>query len=123
MMNLRSLVDTASGIDSDIFFRKLSFTCPVSLIYEAPALVQSGAALPSIAFFQISSLSLEILVGAGEAIFEGLRTTSRTLAILLPCLGVDVEADVIRDSPCSTRELCNFGCCSVLVLSVVDFPI
>jgi hypothetical protein len=34
------------------------------------------------------TLSLETLAGAGVAIFEGLRITSRTLAIFLPFRGV-----------------------------------
>jgi hypothetical protein len=120
MIKSRSPVDTASGIGSDIFYGKLSSTCPVGLISKDPALVQSGAALTSIAFSNSPALSLEILAGAGVAIFEGLRIASRTLAVLLPFLGVATEADVTCDSPCSIREFCSFGCCSVLEPSV-DF--
>jgi hypothetical protein len=43
------------------------------------------------------------------------------LAILLPFLGVAAKVDVILDSPCTTRELCSFGCCLVLELSIFYF--
>jgi hypothetical protein len=123
MMNSRSLVDTALGIDSEIFSDRLSFICSVDLISEGPALVQSGATLTSIAFSNSPGLSLEILVGKGVAIFEGLKTTPRMLAILLPFLGVSTKADVILDSPCPTGELYGFGCFSALELSVFNFSI
>jgi hypothetical protein len=66
-------------------------------------------------------LPLETLVGAGAAIFEGLRTVSRTLAILLPFLGVVAEAVSILDSPGAAGELCSFNCCLVLELSAIIF--
>jgi hypothetical protein len=78
--------------------------------------VQSGAALAATTSSNSSTLSLEILVGAGVAIFEGLRIASRTLAILLPFLGVAAEAAAILDSPGAVGELCGFGCSSVLEL-------
>jgi hypothetical protein len=121
MMNSRSLVNTASGIGSDILFGRLSLMCSVGLISEGPALVHSGAALTTTTSSNSQALSFKILVGAGVAIFKGLRTTSRTLAILLPFLGVTAKAVAILDSPGTTRELCSFGCCSVLELSVVVF--
>jgi hypothetical protein len=121
VINLKSPVDIASGVGNVIFSGKLYFTCSFGLNSEGPALVRSGATLTSVAFSNSPALSLEILVVVGVAIFDGLRTTSRTSAILLPFLGVAAEADVIRDSPCFIGELYSFGCCSVLELSVVAF--
>jgi hypothetical protein len=121
MTNSRSPIDTASGIGSDIFSNSLSFTYSVGLISDGLALVQSGTTLTLIAFSNSPALSLEILLGVGVDIFEGLRTASRMLAILLPFLCVVIKVDVILDSPCTTTELYNFGCCSVIELSVFYF--
>jgi hypothetical protein len=120
-MNSRSPGDTDLGIGNKTFSDRLSFTCPVGLLSEGPALAQSAAVLTLIAFYNSLALSLEILVGAGVAIFEGLRTTYRTLAILLPFLCVATEAYVILDSSCTIGELCSFDCCSVLELSIFYF--
>jgi hypothetical protein len=119
MMNSRSPVDAALGIGSDNFSGRLLLIHSVGIIFEGPALAQSGAALTATSSSNSPTLSLETLAGAGVAIFEGLRTTSRTLAILLPFLGVAVEMVAVHNNPDTTRELYSFGCCSILELFVV----
>jgi hypothetical protein len=116
-MKSRSPGDTASGVGNDTFSDRLSFTCSIGLLFEGPALAQSGAFSNSLA------MSLQILVWAGVLIFEGLRTLSRTLAILIPFLGVATEVDAMLDSSCTIRELCSFGCYSLLELYFFISPI
>jgi hypothetical protein len=115
MMNSRSLVDTALGIGSDNFSGRLSLIRSVGVIFEGPALAQSVAALAAIASSNSPTLFVETLAGAGVATFEGLRTTSRTLAILLPFLGVAAETIIVLDNPGTTGELFSFGYCSIFV--------
>jgi hypothetical protein len=119
----RSPRDTASSVGSDIFSGRLSLTYSIGLHSEGPALAQSGAILSLIAISNSSALSLEIFVGAGIATFEGLRTASSMLAILLPFLGVTAGAEAIFDSSCTIEELCSFSYCSILELSIFVFPI
>jgi hypothetical protein len=57
-----------------------------------------------------STLSLETLVGVGVATFEGFRTASRTLTILLSFLGVVAGIVVVLVSSRSDGEICSFGC-------------
>jgi hypothetical protein len=74
-----------------------SFDCVGS---EGLALSQSGE-LPTITAIGSSTLSLETFGDAGVAIFEGLKTASSTLAILLPFLGVPAGAVVIYGFACA----------------------
>jgi hypothetical protein len=98
MMKFKIPWDTALGISGDTFSDMLSLTYSVGLFSDGPASAQSRTIL-SLAFFNSSYLSLEIFVAEGVTTFEGLKTTSSTLAILLPLLGVPVGA----------VEICGFA--------------
>jgi hypothetical protein len=84
---------------------RLYFTCSIGLVFEGPALAQPGAALEVTTSPNSSTLSSETLVGARVAIFEAFRTASRTLAILLPFLGVDAGIVVVFVNSGNTREI------------------
>jgi hypothetical protein len=62
--------------------------------HEGPALTESAKVLEVTTITSAAS-TLEIFGGVDDAIFEGLKTTSSTLAILLPLLGVLAGAVVI----------------------------
>jgi hypothetical protein len=115
MIKSRSSVGAALGIGSVKFSGRLSFTCSIGLVSEGSALVQSGTTLAATTS-NYSTMSSETLVGAGVAIFEGFRTTSRTLAIFLPFLGVAVGAVAVLDNLGITGGLCRFGYYSALEL-------
>jgi hypothetical protein len=61
-------------------------------------------------------LSAEALVETGVSTFEDFIIASRTLAILLPFLGVAVGADANLDNPVMIGGLYSFGCSSVFKL-------
>jgi hypothetical protein len=116
----KSLREAALGIGSVSFSDRLSFTCSTGLVFEGPASAQVGEALATAASPNSSVLSSEI-VEVGVDNFEGFRTTSRTLVILLPFLGVIAVTIVVFDNPVIAGGLCNFGCSSVLELFGSDF--
>jgi hypothetical protein len=60
-----------------------------------------------------SILSSEALVEIGVDIFVDFRTASRTLAILLPFLGLAAGATANFDNPVVVGGLCSFGRCSI----------
>jgi hypothetical protein len=99
----------------------VDFTCSTGLDFEGPTSAQAGEALAAAASPNSSILSPKISIGAGVDTFEGFRTVSSTLAILLPFIGVAAGTVAIFDNPVTAGGLYSFGCCSVLELSGSDF--
>jgi hypothetical protein len=114
-------VDDASGISSVNFSGRLSFIYSIGLLVEGPASAQAGEALAVTTSPNFSILSLETLVGAGVATFEGFRTSSRTLAILLPLIGVAAGIFAVLGNSGSTGEICSFGWWSLFKLYDFNF--
>jgi hypothetical protein len=112
----KSSREDASNIGDVNFFERPYFACSTGLIPEGPASAQVGEALTATVLLNSSILSLEALAGAGISTFEGFRTTSKALAILLPFQGVAVGAAANFDNPVMVGELCSFGCCYVFEL-------
>jgi hypothetical protein len=83
----KSSREGASGIGDVSSSGRLSFACFIGLDPEGLASAQVGEAIAA-ATTNFSILSSEALVETGVGTFEDFRTTSKTLAILLPFLGV-----------------------------------
>jgi hypothetical protein len=97
------------GVGDVGFSRRSSFSYFAALIPEGPASTQGGEALAAMAPPNSSILSLEVLAEAGVGTFEDFWTASRTLAILLPFLGVVAGADANFDNPVMLGGLYSFG--------------
>jgi hypothetical protein len=76
------------GVTLAYLLRWPSFRRPSLSIVRSSTYVDS--------FFRFSSFVFGNPSRAGVAVFEGLKTVSRTLVILLPFLGVAAEAAAIR---------------------------
>ena len=98
------------------FSRRPSFACSIGLVPEGLVSTQIGEALAVATSPHSSTLSSEALVEAGVGTFEDFRTASRTLAVLLPFLGVAARAAANFDNPVMVGGLCSFRCYSVFEL-------
>jgi hypothetical protein len=107
-MYSRFSIGVVLGVGKFSFSNMLSSLCHVETDPEGSALSELEVISTLVAIFKSQTISSEIFGAVGDAIFTGLRTTFKTLAILFPFLGVLAGADATFDRFCTFDCSCIF---------------